>query len=84
MITGTYRKKFKPNVHQVYEMNEQENDVHSADEIGYLFYSGGNELVTGDVGGTNIILVIDSGASANMLSVESWKQMKWEGLRIML
>ena len=74
---GRFSKKFKPNVHQVYDGDIcQSDNSQSTEDIGYLFYFGGSGLVSCNVGGINMSLVIDSGASANMISVASWNKMK--------
>lgn len=57
--------------------NEEPDDTEEHEKVYYAFY-GGNEsnVLNGTIGGIPVNMLIDSGADANLVRLETWEMMK--------
>lgn len=86
-VRGKPKKVF--NVQHVPETNdpcdeEQEEISENSTKVYYAFY-GGNESNTLDcvIGGISLKVLIDSGADANLIRMETWNMMKQERIQVL-
>ncbi|XP_055634095.1 uncharacterized protein K02A2.6-like [Toxorhynchites rutilus septentrionalis] len=66
----------------VEEVNSEEPE---SNKVFYAFYSGNqSNVLEFKVGGISLELLVDSGADANMITVEAWEQLKLAGVRVLM
>ncbi|XP_062556732.1 uncharacterized protein K02A2.6-like [Armigeres subalbatus] len=63
--------------------DEAVEDEQQQKSEGYIFYAMGRNEFHFKVGGVIIPMTIDSGADANIISADSWKQMKEAGVKVL-
>ena len=73
-----------------YSRNQRENVIRNIQEepvnipeIGYLFHLNGSNSMKCSVGGVLIEMIIDSGASGNMITSKTWKLMKERKVKLL-
>ena len=75
---NTYKKFKTGNLHNV----EEQQKVEGQEDVGYLFCVGGDGKVSCEVGGVNITMLIDSGATSNMISKATWEHLKRNKIKL--
>lgn len=61
---------------------EQEGEEESATQIDYMFHVGSNAVIDCLIGNTKVKMVIDSGAAVNMITLETWRQLKANKVKV--